>query len=95
MGTRTGIQGRAAEALEVMAGLVEPTGAPTPVELDQISGRSLMRLWNGDVAEARADALTMVVETTRRRGPIHANLFASQFLADAQLIGWAIGTRPS
>ena len=77
-----GIQGRSAEALEAMDHLPAPAGDPSPDELDRIAGQGMLRLWNGNVSQACADLATVVAKT-RSRGPVFANLFASQYLADA------------
>ncbi|HET8931269.1 MAG TPA: helix-turn-helix transcriptional regulator, partial [Acidimicrobiales bacterium] len=66
----------------LLSGIPEPNGAPTPAELDQLFGRGVLRLWHGELAAARDD-LSRVARATRRRGPIHSQLYAAQYLADA------------
>ncbi len=76
-----GISGRASEALAALEGFGEPSSNPNSAELDMLSGRGALRVWQGDLAKARDDLL-LVVQSTRSRGPIHSMLYASQFLAD-------------
>ncbi|MEO7125362.1 MAG: AAA family ATPase [Nakamurella sp.] len=78
-----GIQGRSADALAMMTGLPETIADPSAAQLDQLAGRGMLSLWNADVSQARSD-LSVVVAATRGRGPAYANLFAAQYLADAQ-----------
>lgn len=77
-----GISGQATGALQAIGAVAEPVGSLNAADIDLLTGRGVLRLWQGEHATARAD-LTAVVGATRHRGPIHSYLYASQFLADA------------
>lgn len=77
-----GISGQAAGALQAIGAAAEPVGSLSAADVDLLTGRGVLRLWQGEHDSARAD-LAAVVSATRHTGPIHSYLYASQFLADA------------